>query len=110
VIVERASNVTYGSLEMTLIIGRVLVEVLTVYAALRNGKRLGAELPRASLASPECGRIPLELPCQEASRVRARLDVVPADVTLLLPLQDGLTRKFGAIVGNAAHRLPVARD
>ena len=40
----------------------------------------------------------------------ARLDVVPADATLLLPLQDGLARKFGAIVGYAAHRLPVARD
>jgi hypothetical protein len=39
----------------------------------------------------------------------ARLDVVPADVTLLLPLSDGL-RKFGAIVENPAHRLPVARD
>jgi len=117
------------------------VEVLTVYAARRNGKMLGAELPRCLVGKPRmrAHSIVIALPrgeygaglgkrgehclvealiaqstnkaLNEGILLRlARLDVVPADATLLLSLQDGLARKFGAIVGNAAHRLPVARD
>ena len=39
----------------------------------------------------------------------ARRDVVPFDVTLLLPGQDGVRRELGAIVANCGFRLKPAR-